>query len=135
MSCNVYISFDGECRDAITFYQKVFRLEAPEIMTYGEAPDLPPGVSDADKNRVLHAMLPIVGSRMMFSDCPSGFPLVKGNNIAVSLDYEGSKAEMERIYNELSEGGETHMPLGKTFFATLFAMFTDKFGIVWQLSL
>ena len=134
MSCNPYINFDGTCRPALEFYQSVFKLEAPQIMTYGDAPGLPPDASDEDKNRVLHAMLPICGSHMMFSDCPASFPLVQGNNVTISLGFAG-KEEATRIYNELSAGGVIHMPLEKTFFSELFSMFTDKFGILWQVSL
>jgi len=130
MSCNVFIHFGGDCREALEFYASVFRLEAPEITTYGGAPG---GSAPEDSDRVLYAMLPIAGSRMMFSDCPSSFPINKGNNIAISLGFD-DKDEIRRVFTELSEGGEVHMPLGETFFSELFCMFTDKFGITWQIS-
>ena len=132
MSCNVYINFDGNCRAAVEFYQAVFRLDAPQIMTYGQIPG--GGGNPQDNERVLNTMLPIVGSRMMFSDCPSGFPLVKGNNVAVTLGFSDAE-EIKRVFSELSQGGEIHIPLEKTFFSEMFAMFTDKFGILWQVSL
>ena len=130
MSCNVFINFNGNCRDALEFYSNVFRLDAPEIMTYG---DNPGGASPEDAGRVLYAMLPIASSRMMFSDCPSGFEHITGNNVMISLGLECPQ-EIERIFNELSEGGVVQMPPGKTFFSELFCMFTDKFGITWQLN-
>jgi len=133
MSCNVFIHFNGNCREALAFYQSVFRLDAPEIMTYGGAPGTPNDTSSEDSDRVLYATLPIAGSNMMFSDCPSSFDFVNGNNIAISLGFS-DKDEIKRIFAELSEDGVVHMPLGKTFFSELFCMFTDKFGITWQLS-
>ena len=133
MSCNVYINFDGNCRQAVEFYQKVFKLDAPDIMTYGQAPDLPGHIPASDMERILHTRLPIAGGNMMFADCPSIIPLTKGDNVAISLGFTDKK-EIERIFNELSEGGDVIMPLGKTFFSELFAMFKDKFGIIWQLS-
>ena len=131
MSCNVYINFGGDCRAAVEFYQEVFRLDAPQIMTYGQ---MPGGGNPQDSDRVLNTMLPIAGSRMMFSDCPSGFPLVKGNNVAVSIGFSDME-EIKRVFAELSQGGEIHFPLEKTFFSEMFGMFTDKFGILWQVSL
>jgi len=125
MSCNVFINFNGNCRDVLEFYSKVFRLPAPDIMTYGSNPG---GASPEDADRVLYAMLPIAGSRMMFSDCPSGFEHVTGNNVIVSLGFDCPQ-EIERIFAELSVGGAVQMLPDKTFFSELFCMFTDKFGI------
>jgi PhnB protein len=136
MSCNVYIFFDGNCREALGFYADVFKLPAPQIQTYGEAPGQPEGAVSADANRVLHAMLPIAGSNMMFADCPADFNHITGNNFAVSLGYgTGDVAEVKRIFAALCEGGQVNMPLDKTFFAELFGMVTDKFGITWQFSI
>ena len=133
MSCNVYINFDGDCRAAVEFYQAVFKLDAPEIITYGQMPGSGSG-NPLDSERVLNTMLPIVGSRMMFSDCPSGFPLVKGNNVVITLGFSDAE-EIKRVFTELSHGGDIHFPLEKTFFSEMFGMFTDKFGILWQVSL
>ena len=130
MSCNVFINFDGNCRDVLEFYSKVFRLPAPEVMTYGSNPS---GASPEDADRVLYAMLPIAGSSMMFSDCPASFEHITGNNVMVSLGFDCPQ-EIERVFAELSEGGVVQMPPSKTFFSELFCMFTDKFGITWQLS-
>jgi len=130
MTCNVFINFDGNCRAAVTFYASVFKLQLPDFMTYGSAPD---GANPQDAERILYATLPIAGGNMMFSDCLSGFPHNIGNNIAVVIGLD-DKEEITRIYNELSEDGAIHMPLGQTFFSELFAMVTDKFGITWQIS-
>ena len=131
MTCNVFINFDGNCREAVTFYAKIFNLELPDFLTYGNAPG---GSSPQDAERILYAPLPVAGGNMMFSDCPSDFPLNKGNNVSVSIGI-ADKDELTRIYTCLSEGGSIHMPLGETFFNSLFAMFTDKFGVLWQISL
>jgi PhnB protein len=41
MSVDVYINFNGNCREAVEFYAKVFGTEKPQIMTFGEAPPNP----------------------------------------------------------------------------------------------
>ena len=107
----------------------MFRLEAPEIQTYAVIPGTPPEAAD----KVLHATLPIAGSRMMFSDGPPDFVSTKGNSFAVCLGFE-DKEEIKRIYEELSADGEILHPLEKTFFSELYCMFIDKFGIKWQLT-
>lgn len=133
MSFDVFLNFDGDCREAIDFYVKVFKLDTPSgTMTYGEAPGA--SNSEADNDRILYASLPIFGANMMMSDCPSGYPFVKGNNIAITLGTE-DKDEITRLYDALRDGGTVSMALGKTFFSELYAMITDRFGITWQLSL
>ena len=131
MSLDVFLNFDGDCRKAVEFYAKVFRLEVPEqIMSYGQNPQ---GASDQDKDRVLYACMPMFGQNVMFSDCPSTGEHVKGNNISLTIGLSDPE-EMKRIFRELSEGCEVYMPLEKTFFSELFGMLCDKFGIIWQLS-
>jgi PhnB protein len=131
MSFDVFLTFDGNCRSALEFYSRVFKQKMPEhIMIYGQNPA---GAAEADKDRILYATIPIFGCNAMFSDCPSSFKSIKGNNIMLTIGLEDDD-EIKRIYNELAEGGESRMPLGKTFFNELFGMVTDKFGIIWQVS-
>ena len=95
-----------------------------------------PGFSgpEADRERIVYARLPIFGCNVMFSDCPSDSPYIKGNHIALTLGCSDSQ-EIQRIYGALSADGTVHMALGKTFFSELYAMVTDRFGVTWQLSL
>ncbi len=43
-------------------------------------------------------------------------------------------AEAERIFKELSEGGQVQMPLQKTFWAAGFGMFIDRYSIPWMIN-
>jgi PhnB protein len=130
MSFDVFLSFDGDCREALDFYSKVFNQKPANLMTYGQNPD---GVAEADKDRILYASMPIYGSNVMFSDCPSGFNSIKGNNIMLSIGLN-DESEIRRIYDALAVDGNPGMKLGKTFFNELFGMVADKFGIIWQIS-
>jgi PhnB protein len=131
MAFDVFLTFDGDCRQALEFYAKTFKQKAPEqVMTYGQNPM---GSSEADKERILYACMPICGCTVMFSDCPSDFHSTKGNNIMLTLGLSDEN-EIKRIFNALAEGGQVGMKLDKTFFSELFGMVTDKFGIIWQVS-
>lgn len=132
MSFDVFLNFDGDCREAIEFYAGVFKLDVPKIMFYGDNPGTP--VSEDDKSRVLYASLPIFGCNVMFSDCPSGSEYVKGTNITLTLGTTDAD-EINRLYTALGNGGTVEMEIGKTFFSELYGMVRDKFGITWQLSL
>jgi PhnB protein len=130
MALDVFITFDGDCRAALEFYSQVFKQEMPQVMTYGENPE---GFKDADRDRILYASLPLFGSTAMFSDCPSGFKSIKGNNIMLTIGLDDEN-EIKRIFDALAQGGQIQMNLGKTFFSGLFGMVTDQFGIPWQIS-
>jgi PhnB protein len=129
-SFSVFLFFGGDCRQALEFYCRVFKQPLPQAMTYGQNPG---GAEDGDKDRILYASIPICGTNVMFSDCPSSFHFIRGNHAALTLGLE-DEGEIRRIYRELSEGGGENMKLGKTFFSDLFGMVTDKFGIIWQIS-
>jgi PhnB protein len=126
---DVFLIFDGNCREALEFYSEVFNQKPQQIMTYGQSPQS----SELDKERIIYACIPIFGSNVMFSDCPSHFHLIKGNNIALTIGISDEQ-EIQRIYQRLSEQGTVQMKLGKTFFSELFGMVTDRFNVLWQIS-
>jgi PhnB protein len=133
MSFDVFLNFDGDCREALTFYANAFGVKpSAEVTTYDQNPLSE--VSEANKGRVLYASLPIFGCNVMFSDCPAGSPYVKGTNIALTLGTNDAN-EIKHLFTALSKDGTVQMPLDKTFFSELYGMVTDKFQITWQLSL
>ena len=130
---DVFLYFDGDCREALEFYAQVFDLPVPEeIMTYGEAPGI--SVSEENRDRIIYTSLPIYGISVMMSDYPAGSNYVKGTNISLSLGTDDAD-EIKRLYAALSDGGSINMELGQTFFNDLYAMVTDRFGITWQFGL
>lgn len=135
MSVNAYLNFKGNCREAVEFYAEVFGVGKPNIMTYGDAPPNPDHpVPDEAKNWVMHAMLQVNGSPLMFSDVLPDMPLTIGNNISLVV-HGKSEEEVRNWFNKLKEGGQVHMELQETFWSKLYGMVTDKFGIGWQLNL
>ena len=132
MKFELFINFDGNCREAVEFYAKVFKSEVKNMCTYGQAPPDPKfPVAEADREKVCYADVLIGGLTVMFSDAPTGSPFVAGNNITPTVSVD-CKKEVERIFNELKTGGEVIMELQKTFFSELFGMAKDKFGVIWQ---
>lgn len=134
MAINVYINFNGNCRKAVEFYTQVFETEKPKIMTYGDTPPNPAFVLPEEaKNLVMHALLNINGSSVMFSDVFPGSPFIEGNNISLVI---GSKNmdEIKSLFNKLKDGGVVDMDLQETFWSKCYGSLTDKFGIIWQVS-
>ena len=134
MHFDLFINFDGNCREAVEFYAKTFRSEVKGMMLYGDAPPDPNyQMAEADKSRVMYCSVPIAGLDVMFCDIPSEMELIKGNNISPTLSIE-DKSELDRLFHALAEGGTVEMDLQKTFWSELYGMVTDKYGIIWQLT-
>jgi PhnB protein len=87
-----------------------------------------PGAED----KVMHAELQIGEGVIMISDgyC-SGAPKFSGISISLNLK---DKAEAERLFNAVGQGGEVKMPFEKTFWAEGFGMVDDKFGVSWMVN-
>ena len=65
-----FITFQGQAKEAVDFYEQVFSGTDKEIMLYGEMPpnlEAPP-MSDTMKDKVLYGKLTVCGTNMMFSD-------------------------------------------------------------------
>ena len=49
----------------------------------------------------------------------------------MSLDAK-DEDEAKRLFNGLADGGQVQAPLSKTFFAKVFGMVADRFGVMWM---
>ncbi|MDU1904641.1 MAG: VOC family protein [Dysgonomonas sp.] len=129
-----YLIFNGECAEAFSFYASVFNAEPARIMKYKELPEGKENIAPEDMEKVVHALLHIGNNiRIMGADMPSNMKSTGGENIYLTMNVE-SEAEAKHLYESLSKGGNVEMPLQKTFWADLYASFTDRFGIGWMVN-
>jgi PhnB protein len=134
MSVDIYINFNGNCREAVEFYAEVFETGKPEIMTFGETPPNPDyQLPEEAKDLVMHTRLSISGSNVMFSDVFPGQPFVAGNNISLAF-VSDDQDEIKSVFSKLSEGGTVRMELQETFWSKSYGSLKDKLGIEWQFS-
>jgi PhnB protein len=134
MAVEVYINFNGNCREAVEFYTKVFELEKPQIMTFADTPPDPEfPIPEEAKDLVMHTFLTINGSTVMFSDTPPWMPFAAGNNISLVISSKNID-EIRSLFDKLKDGGTIVMDLQETFWSKCYGFVTDKYGIGWQLS-
>ena len=132
MTLNIYLTFDGNCREVFEFYRSVFGGEFSIVQTFGDGPpDM--GVPEDEQDRIMHVSFPIGSSVLLGSDTVTGFgpPGVKGDNFSVSCATQ-SREETDGLFAKISEGGTVTMPLANMFWGSYFGSCTDKFGIKWQ---
>jgi PhnB protein len=134
---STYLNFPRSTEEAFNFYKSVFGGEfVGGINRMGQVPAQPgmPPLAEADKNLVLHIVLPILGGHMLMgTDAPEsmGFTVTHGNNIHLNLEPD-TRAETDRLFKALSEGGKVEMPLMEMFWGDYFGSCTDKYGISWM---
>ncbi|MCL2060695.1 MAG: VOC family protein [Oscillospiraceae bacterium] len=133
LQVEMFINFNGNCREAVEFYAKAFNSEVKNLMTYGDAPPDPNyTVPEADKGRIMYAGIPYGGITIMFMDYPSDSQIEIGGNIHPSISVD-SKDEVTRLFNELKTGGEVQVELAPMFFSEWYGMVKDKFGVTWHI--
>src|SRR5664279_4446922 len=135
-SVSIYLNFMGNAEEAFNHYKKVFKSEfSSPLMRMKDAPPRPdvPALSEAEKNNVMHVALPILGgTQIMATDilASMGHKLIEGNNFTISLNPD-TKAEADRLYNELSEGGSEGIAPHEEFWG-YWGTCKDRFGIRWM---
>ena len=127
---NPYISYAGNARQAMEFYQRVFGGTL-RLTTFGEFGRQ--GTPEADK--IMHGMLETTGGiTIMGADTPPGEEHKPGNNIAVSLSGDDA-GELRGYWTKLSGGGTVSVPLEKQMWGDEFGMCVDQFGIAWMVNI
>jgi PhnB protein len=122
-----YISFDGNCREAMTFYKEALGGEFAGILSYGDSGQ----GSAADKDKIMHSVLKIGDTVIMAADDLSGKPVDIGGNISLAIGVDDVDTT-EQMFAKMSEGATITMALAETFWAARFGMLKDKFGIHWM---
>lgn len=131
MHISPYLNFNGNCGEAMKFYEEVLGGKIAFNQTFEGTPAaeyVPPDFKD----KVMHATLQVGTFTIMASDAPPDrYAPPQGFHVSIAL---ADVAESERIFAALSAGGQIEMPLQETFWASRFGMLTDKFGIGWMVN-
>lgn len=134
MRIEPYLSFDGNCAEALQYYTRHLGGKVAYSMKYSEAPN-GGGCGPEQGDKIMHSVIVVDGHTLMGADAMSEqCPYEKPRGIALALN-PATVAEAERIFAALSDGGEVQMPLSQTFWALRFGMCVDQFGIPWMVNL
>ncbi len=127
---HAYLTFNGNCRQAMTFYKNCLGGELT-LQTIGESP-MAEKLPAEMKQNILHSTLIKEGLILMASDMVNENGLIKGNAVSLMLNCSNEK-EIRLLYKKLSVGGKATHPLENTFWGALFGDLTDKYGNQWLL--
>lgn len=134
---STYLNFPRSTEAAFLFYKSVFGTEfSGPVGRWRDMPPDPdrPPVPEADLDLVMHVELPILaGHVLMGTDAPesAGFTVTPGNNVYITLEPD-TRAETDRLFQGLAEGGQVEMPLQEMFWGGYFGSLADRFGVRWM---
>ena len=125
---NAYLNFNGQCREAMTFYQECLggELTLQRVAESPMAAELPA----AKGANIMHSILTRDGLILLGSDM-IGNKLEKGNTVTLCLRCS-SNEEINTFFNKLAAGGQVKMPLHQSFWGATYGELTDKFGMTWM---
>jgi PhnB protein len=126
---SVGLHFNGDCEAAFKFYERLLDMNLELVLPW----DASPLASQAPAGwgaKILFARLRGRSLTLLGADAlpgtyvaPAGFTL----NLETT-----DEPETVRFFVALAEGGSVTMPLQETFWAKLYGVVTDRFGVPWE---
>ncbi len=134
MKIRPYLTFNGNCNEAIELYKKAFRTDTLHVLRFSELPANPAFPIPAEyMDRVVQATLAFGVDFIRMSDCGPGQPLNDPESERISLAIETGEDEVRHAFDVLAEaGGHVGMALEKTFYSPCAGVVFDRFGVMWN---
>ena len=120
MKLNPYLTFKGNCEEAMNTYKDILGGEFTTVMRFKEAPEGLFPVPDFAKDLIMHCTLEFNGCTLLASDTIDEPGLNIGNNTSMSIN--AGEEEAHAIFNSLLQGGNMIMPFEDAFWGGKFGM-------------
>ncbi len=131
MESSPYLTFDGNCEQALGFYAATLGGTFELVTRFGDMPGT--DVAPQDRDRVGHARLLKDGKLvLMASDSwPGQHQGIQGFSMQTGWDDVETARD---FFLRISDGGEVVMDFAETFWAKGFGLCRDRFGVGWMVN-
>lgn len=120
---------DGKAEEAMNYYTSLIKdQEITSIVRYGA------NEAGGDEGTVMQATFVLKGQEFMCIDSNIAHQFTFTPSFSIFFTCE-TEEEIDRLYEQLMEGGQALMPIGDYGFSKKFGWLNDKFGVSWQLNL
>jgi PhnB protein len=125
-----YLSFNGNCDDAMRFYEQALDGKLETIIRNADTPWA--AQTPAEHHQlIVHARLALDGNGILYGgDCPPVMPYEGIKGMSLTLNYD-TVEQAQRVFGALSEGGTITMAMQPAFWAKAWGMLVDRFGTPW----
>ncbi len=124
-----YITFDGNCEEALNFYAGCLGGKIIYMQYYDEAAAFG---SEAFRSKVMHSEFKAGPVHFMACDRSSDQRVHFGTNLTLYISFD-TREEQERTFGQLSRGGKIQLAPEETIYGATVGVLTDPFGIHWML--
>ena len=125
-----YLAFDGNCAEAMRFYEGAIGGKLEVLMSGADSP-MAEHIPKEFAHRILHARLALPGGGTLFAgDAPAQMPYEGIKGVSIAIDYP-STDQAQAVFDALASGGQVSMPMQPAFWAKRWGMLVDKFGTPW----
>ncbi|MDC7228506.1 MAG: VOC family protein [Spirochaetales bacterium] len=132
MTITPYINLPGNAEEAINFYQSIFGGTI-EVMRWREMPPDPKmPVHDDWQNKIMHGTLNINKDLSIYLSDSIVDETSVNNTVFLHVVFD-SENELRKAYKALSEEGRVNMPIGNTFWGSIYGDLIDKYSTSWGL--
>jgi PhnB protein len=127
-----YLSFNGNCAEAIAHYEKAFNVKATVVLYKDSPPAM--GMTELG-NQVFDAQLKIDNDTLLFNDVIPGTPPANvDGNVMLTIKFDEADADsVKAAFNTLKDGGQTLMDICEVPWSKCFGLVIDKFGVKWNI--
>lgn len=129
MKVQAYLTFKGNCQEALNFYRDIFNGEIENRQTYE---DKKIDVPESYRQKLQHAELRGKGIHLMAYDATPDTPINSGNQIHMSVDLENLD-EAGDLFDKLAAKGQIHHSFRERDWGH-FGRCTDQYGINWMVN-
>lgn len=126
----LFLSFSGQCEQALAFYTKVLQAQVLEKMTYLDA-EMSDG-SDSD-HLIMNATMQLGNLKICASDLLEAEPTI-GTNASIWLEIDTEEHLNQLFTGFLEVDSQVITPLETTFWHSLYCKVQDPFGVFWELN-
>ncbi|MFJ8217804.1 VOC family protein [Bacillus cereus] len=134
----IFLSMNGQAREAINFYTRNLEAKKLMIVTYEELAkrDRSFKITSENKDHIAHSVLQIGNTKLMIAENTMN-PNERynvGNNMSLCIQ-SANLEEIQRFYNNLTSDKNVRIlsPLEKNIFSEAYGIIEDPYGIQIQL--
>ena len=125
-----YLGFNGNCAEAVSFYERVLGAKLEVLMSGADSP-MAAQIPKEFAHRILHARLAFPDGGLLYAgDAPAHMPHEGIKGVSITLNYD-TTAQAQKVFDALSAGGTVTMPMQPAFWAKTWGMLIDRFGTPW----
>ena len=127
-----YLAFDGNCAEAVRFYEQALSGKLETLTSGGDSP-MADQIPKEHAHRIIHARLALPGRRLCCSRrrrARPSMPYQGIHGVGLALNYD-TVDEARAIFDKLVTGGQTTMPMQPSYWAKAWGMGIDRYGVAW----